>query len=72
MSVTLKDVARVAGVSESAVSLVVNGKAMARGITPATQARIATAVRQLGYQPVPISRRIALHQGGSVKPPRPR
>ena len=60
--VTLKDVARTAGVSETTVSLVVNGKASQRGIIPATQARVMAAIQQLGYQPDLTSRSRALHQ----------
>ncbi|MEI8138558.1 MAG: LacI family DNA-binding transcriptional regulator [bacterium] len=60
--VTLKDVAKAVGLSETTVSLVINGKAAQRGITPATQARVSAAIRQLGYQPDPITRRFALHQ----------
>ena len=60
--VTLKDVAQAVGLSETTVSLVVNGKATKRGITPATQARVTAAIRQLGYQPNLINRSIALHQ----------
>ena len=60
--VTLKDVANAVGLSETTVSLVVNGKAARRGITPATQARVTAAIRQLGYQPDLVNRTIALHQ----------
>lgn len=69
--VTLKDVARAAGVSETTVSLVVNGKAARRGINTATQSRVANAIRQLGYQPDVTSRRIALHQGAPRVAARP-
>jgi hypothetical protein len=60
--VTLKDVARTARVSETTVSLVVNGKASQRGIIPSTQARVMAAIQQLGYQPDLTSRSRALHQ----------
>jgi hypothetical protein len=60
--VTLKDVAKAVGLSETTVSLVVNGKAAQRGITPATQARVSAAIRQMGYQPDLINRAKALHQ----------
>jgi hypothetical protein len=60
--VTLKDVAKAVGLSETTVSLVVNGKAAQRGIKPGTQARVFAAIRQLGYQPDLVSRAKALHQ----------
>jgi DNA-binding LacI/PurR family transcriptional regulator len=44
---TMKDVARVAGVSHMTVSRVVNGDP---GVLPATAARVEQAVRTLGYQ----------------------
>ena len=62
LQVTLKDVARIAGVSETTVSLVVNGKASRRGIIPATQARVMAAIQKLGYHPDLTSRSRALHQ----------
>ncbi len=46
--VTLKDVAREAGVSYQTVSKVLQGQIK---VTPETQARIETAVSQLGYRP---------------------
>jgi DNA-binding LacI/PurR family transcriptional regulator len=51
---TIKDVAEEAGVSISAVSLYLNAKP---GVSKATQERIATAIRQLGYVPRSDSRR---------------
>jgi len=60
--VTLKDVAKAVGLSETTVSLVVNGKATQRGIKPGTQARVSATIRQLGYQPDLINRSKALHQ----------
>ncbi|MEI6516933.1 MAG: LacI family DNA-binding transcriptional regulator, partial [bacterium] len=65
--VSLKDVAQATGMSISAVSLVVNGKAGQRRISPTTQERIRTAARQLGYQPNLAARDIVLRRG--VKPP---
>jgi hypothetical protein len=69
--VTLKDVARTAGVSETTASLVVNGKASQRGIIPSTQARVMAAIQQLGYQPDLTSRSRALHQGAPRMAARP-
>lgn len=45
---TIKDVARVAGVSLGSVSRVVNGKP---SVTPDVRARVLAAIEQLGYQP---------------------
>ncbi|WP_139806670.1 LacI family DNA-binding transcriptional regulator [Deinococcus hopiensis] len=46
----MHDVARVAGVSQTTVSFVLNGRDEA-GIAEETKARIAQAVQQLGYRP---------------------
>jgi len=53
-SPTIKDVARVAGVSISAVSMFLNGK---DGIGKAAQERIALAIETLGYVPRHTSRK---------------
>ncbi|WPF82055.1 LacI family DNA-binding transcriptional regulator [Sanguibacter sp. 4.1] len=49
-STTATEVARAAGVSQSAVSLVMSGKAAGR-IAPATAAHIQEVARSLGYRP---------------------
>lgn len=49
--VTLKDVAREAGVSAQVVSVVVNGKAERARISPATRERVQALARELGYNP---------------------
>ncbi|MGP4050275.1 LacI family DNA-binding transcriptional regulator [Streptomyces sp. 2A115] len=46
-----RDIARVAGVSQAAVSMVVNGKADENGIAEATQRTVREAMRSLGYVP---------------------
>src|SRR5688572_2888184 len=48
-SVTIKDVARAAGVSPATVSVVVNGSGGRLRIAPATQARVLAAAQELGY-----------------------
>lgn len=58
---TLKDVAREAGVSLSAVSYVINNNHHARRISDATKARIQQAAERLGYKSDPIGR--ALQRG---------
>ncbi|PBC59698.1 transcriptional regulator [Streptomyces sp. Tue6028] len=52
---TSKDVARLAGVSHTAVSFVFNGRAEGN-LSPATQERIRQAATQLGYRPDPVAR----------------
>ncbi|MFF4273701.1 LacI family DNA-binding transcriptional regulator [Streptomyces sp. NPDC001536] len=52
---TSKDVARLAGVSHTAVSFVFNGRAEGN-ISPATQERIRQAAARLGYRPDPVAR----------------
>lgn len=48
---TLKDVAALAGVSLTTVSIVANGKAGEKHISPATVERVLAAIEQLGYRP---------------------
>lgn len=48
---TLKDVAKLAGVSPSTVSIVVNQKYDKLKISPATQEKVRKAIRELNYQP---------------------
>ncbi|WP_222131352.1 LacI family DNA-binding transcriptional regulator [Pseudonocardia sp. C8] len=52
---TSKDVAKLAGVSHTAVSFVLNGRAEGN-IAPATQERIRAAVEELGYRPDTLAR----------------
>lgn len=46
-----RDIARMAEVSQAAVSMVVSGKADENGIPEATQERIRAVIRELGYVP---------------------
>lgn len=52
---TSRDVARIAGVSHTAVSFVFNGRAEGN-LSAATQERIRQAAAQLGYRPDPVAR----------------
>jgi LacI family transcriptional regulator len=54
--VTLSDIALLAGVSPSTVSRALSG---AKPVAPATQARVARAVRELDYRPNPVARALA-------------
>lgn len=55
---TLKDVARLAGVSVSTVSIIVNGKATERNISLSTHQKVMAAINSLGYRPNLNARRI--------------
>lgn len=48
---SIKDVAQLAGVSFSTVSIIINGKAAERKISQETQQRVLDAMRQLQYRP---------------------
>ncbi|MEI6168695.1 MAG: LacI family DNA-binding transcriptional regulator [bacterium] len=66
-SVSILVVAKAAGVSKTTVSRVMNGRLDRFRIGLATQARVRAVARQLGYQPDPVARDIALGKG---RPPR--
>ena len=55
---TIKDVAKLAGVSISTVSIVINGKARERSIPQETCDRINAAIAELGYRPNNAARRL--------------
>ena len=54
--VTMSDVARAVGVSRTAVSFVLNGRAVEKGISPDLARRIAESARQLNYRPSLLAR----------------
>ena len=54
--VTIRDVAKAAGVSHQTVSRVINGDAP---VTPETRARVEASIAELGYQPNAIARSLA-------------
>lgn len=56
--ITIKDVARKAGVSGTTVSIILNGKADERRISEATRERVLSAMAELGYQPNLSARRL--------------
>ncbi|MEV1244245.1 LacI family DNA-binding transcriptional regulator [Nonomuraea sp. NPDC050022] len=56
------DIARLAGVSQPTVSLILGGGAAAMGIAEETQRKVMAAAEQLGYVPDPIATRLAAGQ----------
>lgn len=61
--VSLKDIARIAGVSPSTVSFVLNGKAKQMRISEALAGRIMEVAKKEGYQPNPVA--VSLRTGKS-------
>lgn len=55
---TIKDVAKLAQVSATTVSLILNGKSEERRISPATREKVLAAMNELGYQPNLSARRL--------------
>lgn len=59
MPATIRDVAKLAGVSKAAVSYVLNGRKTSIKITEETRNRILAAARQLNYHPNALARGLA-------------
>lgn len=55
---TIKDVAKMAGVSVSTVSIIINNKANERKISIETQRKVQDVIRQLNYQPSVAAKRL--------------
>ena len=55
---TIKDIARIANVSPSTVSFVLNGKAREMKVSSATEQRILEIVAATGYRPSNVARRL--------------
>ncbi len=64
--ITIDVVAAEAGVSASTVSHVLNGRANAARISPATRDRVASAARRLGYAPNHAARSLRRQRTGIV------
>lgn len=60
---TMKDVARLAGVSTSTVSYVINNN---RFVSPAVREKVTSAVRQLNYAPSALARSLKLNQTRTI------
>jgi LacI family transcriptional regulator len=61
--VSLKDIARIAGVSPSTVSFVLNGKAKQMRISEALAGKIMEVAKKEGYHPNPVA--VSLRTGKS-------
>lgn len=59
MAMTIKQIAKLAGVSRSTVSRVINNHP---GVRPQTRERILQIVREYGYEPDPVARSLALQR----------
>ncbi|WP_125568975.1 LacI family DNA-binding transcriptional regulator [Companilactobacillus insicii] len=64
---TLKDVAQLANVSMSTVSIIVNGKAHERSISDSTIEKVMNAVNELGYAPNSNARSLRYSQANRPK-----
>ncbi|MEI6516339.1 MAG: LacI family DNA-binding transcriptional regulator, partial [bacterium] len=69
-TVSIMEVAKAAGVSKTTVSRVLNGKLDRFRIGRDAQERVRAVARQMGYQPDPIARNVALGKGAPPRPPR--
>lgn len=56
--ITMKDIAKRAGVSGTTVSIILNGKSEDRHISPATRDKVLSLCAELGYQPNLSARRL--------------
>jgi len=63
---TSRDVARLAGVSQSSVSLVLNGGGPRHGLSDTTQARVRVAAQALGYTPNHAARSLRRQRTSSI------
>ena len=59
MAITLKQIAKLAGVSRSTVSRVINSQP---GVRTQTRERVLHIIREYGYEPDPVARSLALQR----------
>jgi len=59
VAITLKQIAKLAGVSPSTVSRVINDH---QGVRPQTRERVLQIVREYGYEPNPAARSLAFQR----------
>ena len=59
MTITLEQIAKLAGVSRSTASRVINGHS---GVGPLTRERVLQIVREYGYKPDPVARSLAFQR----------
>ena len=59
MTITLAQIAVLAGVSRTTASRVINGLP---GVNPDTRERVLKVIRETGYQPDPVARSLASHR----------
>ena len=59
MAITLEQIAKLAGVSRTTASRVINGKP---GVRPLTRERVLRIIREYGYQVDPAARLLASHR----------
>jgi LacI family transcriptional regulator len=59
MAITLKQIAKLAGVSRSTVSRVINNRP---GVRPQTRERVLIIIREYGYEPDPVARSLAFQR----------
>ncbi len=64
-SVTVKDIAKHAGLSPSTVSAVLNNRHVERRISPPSIQKVLSSARVLGYVPNIAARRLRAHDGGN-------
>jgi len=63
MSITIRDVAKLAGVSVSTVSLVLNNKSY---VSPETKTKVLVAAKKLGYAPSAIARKFTTGKTNTI------
>jgi LacI family transcriptional regulator len=63
MAMTLKQIAKLAGVSRSTVSRVINKYP---GVRPQTRERVLQIIQEYGYEPDPVARTLAFQRSRKI------